>query len=97
VRSYGTFRFTDHTITDQAELSHEFERVRGQKFGTDREESVYDGVCFAVPIFAPKEQVGAAISVSIPKSRVRDAEHEQTIIEAARAAAQRITAELQIG
>jgi DNA-binding IclR family transcriptional regulator len=95
VRSYGTFRFTDHTITDQTELTREFDHVRNQKFATDREESVYDGVCFAVPIFAPGEQVSAAISVSIPKARVRDGEHEQIIINAAKAAAHRFASEFQ--
>jgi IclR family acetate operon transcriptional repressor len=95
VRSYGTFRFTDHTITDQTALTREFDHVRNQRFATDREESVYDGVCFAVPIFAPGEQVSAAISVSIPKARVRDGEHEQIIINAAKAAAQRFASEFQ--
>jgi IclR family acetate operon transcriptional repressor len=95
VRSYGTFRFTDHTITDQTELSREFERVLNEKFAIDREESVYDGVCFAVPIFAPGEQVSAAISVSIPKVRLRDAEQEQSIKDAVRATAERFASELQ--
>jgi DNA-binding IclR family transcriptional regulator len=95
VRSYGTFRFTDHTITDRTELIREFERVRNQRFATDREESVYDGVCFAVPIFGPVEQVSAAISVSIPKLRLRDGEQEETIKDAARAAAERFANEFQ--
>jgi DNA-binding IclR family transcriptional regulator len=95
VRSYGTFRFTDHTITDQTELSREFERVRNQKFATDREESVYDGVCFGVPIFTPVEQVWAAISVSIPKVRLRDGEAEETIKEAVRSAAERFGNDLR--
>ena len=95
VRSYGTFRFTDHTITDQTELSREFERVLNQKFATDREESVYDGICFAVPIFAPLEQVWAAISVSIPKVRLRDSEAEETIKDAVRAAAERFGNDLR--
>jgi DNA-binding IclR family transcriptional regulator len=95
VRSYGTFRFTDHTITDQTELSLEFERVRTQRFATDREESVYDGVCLGVPIFAPAEQVWAAISVSIPKARLRDEAQEETIKSAIRVAAERLAKEFQ--
>ena len=95
VRSYGTFRFTDHTITDRTELSREFERVRNQKFATDREESVYDGVCFAVPIFAPVDQVSAALSVSVPKVRLRDSQQEEMITHAVRAAADRIASEFQ--
>src|SRR5207244_4385440 len=51
LRSYGIYRFTDHTITQRAELDQEFARVREQKFATDLEESVLDGHCFGVPIF----------------------------------------------
>jgi DNA-binding IclR family transcriptional regulator len=97
IRSYGTFRFTDHTITDQTELSQEFERVRTQRFATDREESVYDGVCFGVPIFGPGEQVSAAISISIPKVRLRDGEQEQGIRDAIVSTAERFASEFRNG
>jgi len=64
LRSYGVYRFTDHTITDRTELDREFARAREQKFATDLEESVSDGHCFGVPIFGPAGDVGADISVA---------------------------------
>lgn len=95
LRSHGIYRFTDHTVTDRCELYHEWERVQLQKFAVDREESVYDGVCFASPIFGESGEVNAAISVSLPKARLRDAEHEAAIIGALTAAAAQIAADLQ--
>src|SRR5579875_2050717 len=76
LRSMGVYRFTNHTITDPTELAHEFERIRMQKFAVDREESVKDGCCFGVPIIGESEEVLAAISVSIPKVRLRDEKQE---------------------
>ena len=54
LRSYGVYRFTEHTITDRTDLDREYARVREQKFATDLEESVSDGHCFGVPIFGPR-------------------------------------------
>jgi IclR family acetate operon transcriptional repressor len=95
LRSHGIYRFTDHTVTDRSELDREWERIQLQKFALDREESVYDGVCFAAPIFGESGEVNAAISVSLPKSRLRDGEHEAAITEALKAAAAQIAADLQ--
>jgi IclR family acetate operon transcriptional repressor len=94
-RSHGIYRFTDRTMVDRSELGREWERVQLQKFAVDREESVYDGACFAVPIFGESGEVNAAISVSLPKVRLRDAEHEAAIVEALTAAATRIAADLR--
>jgi len=58
----------------------------------DLEESVYDGHCFAVPIFGSEGDVGAAVSLSLPKSRERDAEHRKAILAALRATADQIAA-----
>jgi DNA-binding IclR family transcriptional regulator len=94
LRSFKIYRFTEHTITDQRDLSQEYERVRRQKYAIDREECTYDGVCFSVPVFDSGGQVSAAISVSIPKSRVRDADHEVQIISALHHASERLTQDL---
>jgi IclR family acetate operon transcriptional repressor len=94
LRSHGIYRFTDHTMVDRSELGREWEQVRLQKFAVDREESVYDGVCFAVPIFGESGEVNAAISVSLPKARLRNGEHEGAIVEALTAAAAQIAADL---
>ena len=95
LRSYGIYRFTEHTITDRGELDQEFARVRQQKFATDLEESVCDGHCFAVPIFGSAGHVGAAVSFSLPKARVQDEDHRKAILSALRVVADQIAADLR--
>lgn len=95
LRSYGMYRCTDHTITDRTELDQEFGRVRQQGFATDLEESVCDGHCFAVPIFGPAGDVGAAVSVSLPKARDRDSDRREAILAALRVVADQIAADLR--
>ena len=72
--SYGLQRITPHTITDEVLLREEFERIRKQGYAFESEESTPDGCCFCAPIFLNKDaQPGApvaAISISMPKSRV---------------------------
>jgi DNA-binding IclR family transcriptional regulator len=94
LRSYGVYRFTDHTITDRADLEREYARVREQKFATDLEESVSDGHCFGVPIFGSTGDVGAAISLSLPKARVGDDDRRKSILAALGATAGQIALEL---
>jgi IclR family acetate operon transcriptional repressor len=95
LRSYGVYRFTDHTITDRTDLDREYARVREQKFATDLEESVSDGHCFGVPIFGSTGDVGAAISLSLPKARVGDDDRRKSILAALRATADQIALELR--
>lgn len=95
LRSYGLYRFTKQTITDPTDLDQEFALVRQQRFATDLEESVSDGHCFAVPIFGSAGDVGAAISVSLPKARALDADFGKAILTALRATAERIAADLR--
>lgn len=95
LRSYGMYRFTDRTITDRAELEQEFARAREQRFAIDLEESVCDGHCFAVPIFGSAGDVGAAVSLSLPMARERDADHREAILEALRTMADQIAADLR--
>jgi DNA-binding IclR family transcriptional regulator len=94
LRSYGLWRFTPQTITDRNELDREFESVRAQGFAIDREETIPDGNCFGVPIRAEAGEVVAAISLSLPKARLRDARHEKAILAALKATADHISAEL---
>ena len=77
LRSFKIYRFTDQTITDQKDLSREYENIRLQKFAIDREECAPGGICFSVPIFGAGGQVSAAISLSMPKTRLRDAQQEK--------------------
>jgi DNA-binding IclR family transcriptional regulator len=95
LRSYGIYRFTEHSITNRTELDQEFARVRQQKFGVDLEESVCDGQCFGVPIFDGGGAVGAAISASLPKIRVVDSEHRKTILAALQTVADQIAADVR--
>jgi DNA-binding IclR family transcriptional regulator len=94
LRSFKIYRFTEFTITDQKELNREYDRILVQKYAIDREECTYDGLCFSVPVFDPSGQVSAAMSMSLPKSRVKDAKHEALIIEALHVAAAGVTAGL---
>jgi DNA-binding IclR family transcriptional regulator len=95
LRSFGMYRFTKHTITDRKELSQEYEGVRQQKYAIDREECAYDGICFCAPIFGPNGQVSAAISSSMPKTRLRDSAHEEAIIAAVMGTADQIALNLR--
>ncbi len=52
------------------------------RFAADREESVSDGYCFAVPILTRDGDVRAGISVSLPKLRIRNAEQEELFVKA---------------
>jgi DNA-binding IclR family transcriptional regulator len=94
LRSFGIYRFTKHTITDRNELDREYEGIRLQKYAIDREECNDDGICFCVPIFGPNGQVSAAISSSMPKTRLQDTAHEEAIIGAVRAAAEQLALDL---
>jgi DNA-binding IclR family transcriptional regulator len=95
LRSYGFWHFTEHSITDPAKIQEEFSRVLADKFATDREESVPDGICFGVPVFNPSGEVNVALSASFPKMRVRDREHEKAIVAALRATAENISADFR--
>lgn len=86
-RSYGNHRFTDHTVVDEAALKREYERVRAQGYSTDAEESVLEGCCFGAPITNDTGVVIAAISLSLPKMRLRDKAMGKRIVSAVRDAA----------
>ncbi len=95
LRSFGIYRFTEHTITDETNLIKEYEAIREQGHALDREECFPDGVCFSAPILGPNGQVSAAVSISMPKMRLRSAEREKAIIAAVRATAGAISLDLQ--
>jgi DNA-binding IclR family transcriptional regulator len=95
LRSFKIYRFTDQTITDQKELSREYENIRLQKFAIDREECAPGGICFSVPIFDAGGQVSAAISLSMPKIRLSGLEQEKLIITALRATADQIAIDFE--
>jgi DNA-binding IclR family transcriptional regulator len=94
LRSFKIYRFTDQTITDPRELSQEYERIRHQRFAVDREECACDGICFSVPVFGADDSVAAAISLSMPKFRLRDKKHEEEIVATLHGAAAELASEL---
>lgn len=91
IRSYGIYRFTEHTITDEVELKREFEGIRSRGYSTDAEESVLEGCCFGAPILDAAGQALAAISVSSPKMRMRDESLHKRLIAALRRAANEVS------
>jgi IclR family acetate operon transcriptional repressor len=93
-RSYGTHRFTEHTITDEVGLKQEYERVRAEGFSIDAEESVLEGCCFGAAVTGPDGVVVAAISLSLPKMRLRDTSMTSQIVSAVRDAAAKTTTSL---
>lgn len=95
LRSFKIYRFTEHTITDHMDLSREYDRIRAQGFAIDREECAKDGICFSIPICIASNQVPAAVSLSMPKSRLRDKDHELAVLAALRAAAAKLAADLE--
>jgi IclR family acetate operon transcriptional repressor len=82
LRSYGILRMTPKTITDENLLREEFRRVREQGYALDSEETTVDGQCFGCPILMGDGEVLAAVSMSMPKSRVGSAENQQKLIDA---------------
>jgi IclR family acetate operon transcriptional repressor len=97
LRSYGIYRFTEHSITDRRNLDREFEQIQSKGFAVDREESVYNGNCFGVPIFGEPGEAVAALSLSLPKVRVRGPEHEYELIGKLKELASKIGAEMKDG
>ncbi len=94
--SYGLQRYTDYTITDESALREEFEKIRKQGYAFEREESTWDGCCYGTPVFVDggKRQgpVVAAISLSMPKSRVPvTAPENARTVEMLRAAAGQVS------
>jgi IclR family acetate operon transcriptional repressor len=94
VRSYGIHRFTEHTVTDEVALKAAFEQVRARGYSTDEEESVLDGRCFGVPVLDGGGRAIAAMSISAPKSRIRDERLQKRILTALQRAASRVSTAL---
>ena len=94
VRSYGIHRVTEHTVTDEVALKAAFEQVRDRGYSTDEEESVLDGRCFGVPVLDGGGQAIAAMSISAPKSRIRDERLQKRILTALQRAASRVSTAL---
>ena len=93
LRSYGITHITPSTITDETLLHEEYRRVREQGYALDTEETTVDGQCFGAPITINHGEVLAAISMSLPTSRVGTAERKQQLIAAVTRTARAISNE----
>jgi len=67
---YGIYRTTDKTITDPILIREEMARIRERGYAREYEETVPGGCCFGAPVSAKGQPVMAAISISMPSSRL---------------------------
>jgi DNA-binding IclR family transcriptional regulator len=93
--SYGLVRFTQATITDEVALRKELERIRKNHYAYEGEESTPDGCCFGAPIFLEGTSAIAAISISVPKSRLPVGTERENMIAKVQATAKALTHELK--
>jgi DNA-binding IclR family transcriptional regulator len=95
VDSLDLQRYTDHTITDSAELLTELERVRDQGVAFDEEEYGRGLRCVGVPIFGVDDGVVGAISLSGPAAEMTGEWYRETLPERLRTAKNRIEVTLR--
>lgn len=63
-------RYTEHTITTREELAAAAEEIRRRGWGWDEQEHEETIRCIAAPVFAATGEAVAAVSVSVPTSRL---------------------------
>jgi DNA-binding IclR family transcriptional regulator len=90
---YGTYRFTEHTLTDFRAIHAELASIRERGFSCDDQETVIGGVCFGAPIRSADGTVAAALSISLPRQRLTP-EMRETLPAVAMEAARAISAAL---
>ena len=93
--SYGLNRFTQATITDEVALRKELEQTRELLYSYEGEESTPDGCCFGAPIFLNGPSAAAAISLSVPKSRLPVGGDRDHLIHRLQATAKSLSKELK--
>jgi DNA-binding IclR family transcriptional regulator len=72
LNKHGLPKVTDSTITDREELFDALDQVRERGYAYDDEERVKGMRCVAAPILDEGDYAIAAVSVSGPKSRMRE-------------------------
>jgi DNA-binding IclR family transcriptional regulator len=78
-------------------LKQEYEAIRTQGYSLDVEESVLEGCCFGAAVTAADGMAIAALSLSLPKMRLRDKAMQKQIIAAVRDAARQTSQALTPG
>jgi IclR family KDG regulon transcriptional repressor len=84
---------TPRTITDPEALRAELAQVRAQGFAIDRGETLPDVWCFGAPVRDAHGVVVAALSISVPVTRI-GVERVEELVRAARAAADELSRQL---
>ena len=84
-------RFTDHTITDEADLELELKGIRRNGFATNNSENVWGLIAVAVPICDDGGRVIAGLALHAPDARmdVKGAEQRLPTLRAAAAKLQK--------
>ncbi len=78
---------TDNSITDEAVLFEELDRVRERGYAVDDEERLKGLRCVAVPVRTSEGRVLGAMSISSPRSRMKGDRLEHEVPEMVRNAA----------
>lgn len=95
LQSYGLTRYNENTIVDEHTIEAEFELIRTRGYSTDAEESTPGGSCLGMAIFSAPGKVEAAISLSMPKSRMpTDETKKQRLLQALKNATKEIERKL---
>ncbi len=69
---YGVYPITGKTITEPTSILEEMAQIRGRGYSSEFEETVVGGCCFGAPICVQEQNVRAAVSVSLPISRLTE-------------------------
>ncbi|GAB3879000.1 IclR family transcriptional regulator [Terrabacter terrigena] len=80
-------RFTDNTITSREEMLQAAKEIRQEGWGWDEREHEDSIRCIAAPVFGPGGAVAAAVSISVPTSRLSAeqlARHVPLLLDATR-------------
>ena len=95
VERWGLPRFTENTITDEAALFDELERIAEQGYAIGDEEFVNGLRSIARPVFLPDGSVLGALSVSGPAYRMSGAVLEEEIMDTHRRAVESLEARIE--
>jgi IclR family acetate operon transcriptional repressor len=77
-------RFTPYTVASLRTLRRDVDDIRSGRVARDGEQSVLGISCIAAPIEDRRGQCVAAISISVPSTRLRERAMEQAAVTAAR-------------
>jgi len=94
LRSYGLLQFTPNTITDELALRENLEQIRRQGHAFDSEESTPEGCCFGVPVVIEPYGAIAALSLSMPKTRLPQGAAAEKVVHALLEASRQIARDL---